>query len=344
MQLSPSTPSQPQALKIGETFRKSAIKRHEEKIQGIQCYLKEIPPERFEQIENGIEGLGKGTIIIQRDFDALAAELQQAHTQITKPRRKKIGSNHKISLARYRIVELAEVINDMETQAQAATMASASNPNRNTGPTGTPAVKTGNYKEFISCQPFYFNGTEGAVVTTKESLMTEELSTTAPAATTTTATPTIVTIIIDNRTEGKKLVEPVLLLHQEKVGMPEISLCVKGAITITADPVLWFAMPVVRKDTTQISAKRPTLMPKEEPTCWRSESQQDPQTSLHEKRLKDIFVVKEFPDVFPEDLPGIPPVRQVEFQIDLIPITLYSSTPSRLAPSDNAGVIYHFKN
>ncbi|GJT18496.1 reverse transcriptase domain-containing protein [Tanacetum coccineum] len=48
-------------------------------------------------------------------------------------------------------------------EAQAATMASASNPNRNTGPTGTPAVKTGNYKEFISCQPFYFNGTEGAV-------------------------------------------------------------------------------------------------------------------------------------------------------------------------------------
>ncbi|GJR96284.1 reverse transcriptase domain-containing protein [Tanacetum coccineum] len=48
-------------------------------------------------------------------------------------------------------------------EAQAATMANASNPNRNTGPTGTPVVKTGNYKEFISCQPFYFNGTEGAV-------------------------------------------------------------------------------------------------------------------------------------------------------------------------------------
>ncbi|GKC71098.1 reverse transcriptase domain-containing protein [Tanacetum coccineum] len=42
-------------------------------------------------------------------------------------------------------------------------MASASNPNRNTGPTGTPVAKTGNYKEFVSCQPFYFNGTEGAV-------------------------------------------------------------------------------------------------------------------------------------------------------------------------------------
>ncbi|GKD41526.1 hypothetical protein Tco_1261733 [Tanacetum coccineum] len=48
-------------------------------------------------------------------------------------------------------------------EAQAATMASASNPNRNTGPTGIPVTKTGNYKEFVSCQPFYFNGTEGAI-------------------------------------------------------------------------------------------------------------------------------------------------------------------------------------
>ncbi|GJT99448.1 hypothetical protein Tco_1109787 [Tanacetum coccineum] len=48
-------------------------------------------------------------------------------------------------------------------KAQAATMASASNPNKNTGPTGTPVAKTGNYKEFISCQPLYFNGMEGAV-------------------------------------------------------------------------------------------------------------------------------------------------------------------------------------
>ncbi|GKA46273.1 putative reverse transcriptase domain-containing protein [Tanacetum coccineum] len=48
-------------------------------------------------------------------------------------------------------------------EAQAATMANTSNPNKNTGPTQTPIAKTGNYKEFISCQPFYFNGTEGAV-------------------------------------------------------------------------------------------------------------------------------------------------------------------------------------
>ncbi|GJS42294.1 putative reverse transcriptase domain-containing protein [Tanacetum coccineum] len=48
-------------------------------------------------------------------------------------------------------------------EAQVATMASTSNPNRNTGTTGTPIAKIGNYKEFISYQPFYFNGTEEAV-------------------------------------------------------------------------------------------------------------------------------------------------------------------------------------
>ncbi|GKB50407.1 hypothetical protein Tco_0901160 [Tanacetum coccineum] len=48
-------------------------------------------------------------------------------------------------------------------EAQAATIAGTSNPNRNTDPTGTPVAKTGNYKEFISCQPFYFTGMEGAV-------------------------------------------------------------------------------------------------------------------------------------------------------------------------------------
>ncbi|GJZ39783.1 putative reverse transcriptase domain-containing protein [Tanacetum coccineum] len=54
-----------------------------------------------------------------------------------------------------------------------------------------------------------------------------------------------------------------------------------------------------------------------------------------EKRLEDISVVKEFLDVFPEDLPGIPPIRQVEFQIDLIPgAALSSETPYRLAPSE----------
>nr|GEV35829.1 putative reverse transcriptase domain-containing protein [Tanacetum cinerariifolium] len=52
-----------------------------------------------------------------------------------------------------------------------------------------------------------------------------------------------------------------------------------------------------------------------------------------ENRLEDIPVVKEFPDVFPEDLPGLPPILQVEFQIDLIPGTApVAHAHYRLAP------------
>ncbi|GKB40317.1 reverse transcriptase domain-containing protein [Tanacetum coccineum] len=54
-----------------------------------------------------------------------------------------------------------------------------------------------------------------------------------------------------------------------------------------------------------------------------------------EKRLEDIPVVKEFSDVFPEDLPGLPPILQVEFQIELIPgAAPIARTPYRLAPSE----------
>ncbi|GKF19402.1 hypothetical protein Tco_0068040, partial [Tanacetum coccineum] len=56
---------------------------------------------------------------------------------------------------------------------------------------------------------------------------------------------------------------------------------------------------------------------------------------MEEKRLEDILVVKEFPEVFPEDLPGLPLVRQVELQIDLIPgVAPVARAPYRLAPSE----------
>ncbi|GJZ63863.1 hypothetical protein Tco_0620284 [Tanacetum coccineum] len=38
-----------------------------------------------------------------------------------------------------------------------------------------------------------------------------------------------------------------------------------------------------------------------------------------EKQLEDVPIVREFPEVFPEDLSGLPPAPQVEFQIDLVP-------------------------
>ncbi|GJS84636.1 putative reverse transcriptase domain-containing protein [Tanacetum coccineum] len=53
-----------------------------------------------------------------------------------------------------------------------------------------------------------------------------------------------------------------------------------------------------------------------------------------EKRLEDILIVRDFPEVFPEDFPGLPPTRQVEFQIDLIPgAAPVARAPYRLSPS-----------
>ncbi|GJX65067.1 putative reverse transcriptase domain-containing protein [Tanacetum coccineum] len=54
-----------------------------------------------------------------------------------------------------------------------------------------------------------------------------------------------------------------------------------------------------------------------------------------EKRLEDVPVIRDFPEVFPEELPGLPPPRQVEFRIDLIPgAAPVARAPYRLAPSE----------
>nr|GEZ62045.1 putative reverse transcriptase domain-containing protein [Tanacetum cinerariifolium] len=54
-----------------------------------------------------------------------------------------------------------------------------------------------------------------------------------------------------------------------------------------------------------------------------------------EKRIKDVPVIRDFPEVFPDDLPGLPPPRQVEFRIDLAPgAAPVARAPYRLAQSE----------
>ncbi|GJW86084.1 putative reverse transcriptase domain-containing protein [Tanacetum coccineum] len=53
------------------------------------------------------------------------------------------------------------------------------------------------------------------------------------------------------------------------------------------------------------------------------------------KQIKDVPIIRDFPKVFPEDLPGLPPTRPVEFQIDLISgAAPVARAPYRLAPSE----------
>ncbi|GJW49054.1 reverse transcriptase domain-containing protein [Tanacetum coccineum] len=167
--------------KRGESSRKTSLERHEEQIEEILNHLDELSLDRIKYIEDKIEELGKG-------------------------RKKQMGNNQKISLAHFRITDLEQIINDIQIrhqedkesllnainelkispkgpsdysirsyvtaalEAHAATMTGTSNPNRNTGPTGTPVAKMGNYKEFISCQPFYFNVTFATGTLTDDSL------------------------------------------------------------------------------------------------------------------------------------------------------------------------------
>ncbi|KAI3776561.1 hypothetical protein L1987_46347 [Smallanthus sonchifolius] len=59
------------------------------------------------------------------------------------------------------------------------------------------------------------------------------------------------------------------------------------------------------------------------------------QKDVEKKSIQDIPIIRDFPEVFPEDLSGLPPVRQVEFRIDLVPgANPVARAPYRLAPSE----------
>ncbi|GJZ69744.1 hypothetical protein Tco_0633294 [Tanacetum coccineum] len=93
---SSSTSALPQAFKIGESSRKLGI----------------------EHIKGMIEGLGKGRVIIQQDFDNLEAELRGSHTKIAKLQRKQMGNNNKIAQARFRIANLEQIIKEIQVRHQ----------------------------------------------------------------------------------------------------------------------------------------------------------------------------------------------------------------------------------
>nr|GEV01501.1 putative reverse transcriptase domain-containing protein [Tanacetum cinerariifolium] len=121
------------------------------KIKEIQNHIDKISLDHIEHIENKIEGLRQGPVIIQQEFDTLEAKLQQARAQITK---------------------LEHIINDIQIlvdsvatalETQAATMANADNANRNLEPKEAPIARKCSYKEFMIYQPFNFKGTKVAI-------------------------------------------------------------------------------------------------------------------------------------------------------------------------------------
>ncbi|GJR13474.1 hypothetical protein Tco_0796126 [Tanacetum coccineum] len=109
----------PPSSMLSPISRKTSLERHKEQIEEILYHLKELSLDRIEHIKDKIEGLGKGRVIIQQDFDNLEAKLRESHTQIAKFQRKQMGNNSKIALVRFRIANLEQVIKDIQVRHQA---------------------------------------------------------------------------------------------------------------------------------------------------------------------------------------------------------------------------------
>ncbi|GKB81853.1 hypothetical protein Tco_0948748 [Tanacetum coccineum] len=79
-----STSALPQEFEMGESSHKTSLECHEEQIEEILNHLDKLSLNIIKHIEDKIEGLVKGRVIIQQDFDNMEAELQKAHARITK--------------------------------------------------------------------------------------------------------------------------------------------------------------------------------------------------------------------------------------------------------------------
>nr|GEY71258.1 hypothetical protein [Tanacetum cinerariifolium] len=87
-------------------------------IETILNHLDELHLERIKHMEDKIEGLGNGQIIIQRDFNQLEIELQEARTQIFGFQREQVRHDEEIVLLRAKTSTLEMLIEDIQTTAK----------------------------------------------------------------------------------------------------------------------------------------------------------------------------------------------------------------------------------
>nr|GEV24246.1 reverse transcriptase domain-containing protein [Tanacetum cinerariifolium] len=235
-------------------------------------------------------------------------------------------------------------------EIQAATMANADNANRNSKPREAPVARKCSYKEFMSCQPFNFKSSEGAIGLICWFERTESVFSRSNYT---------ADCKIKFATEAYKItwVEFKKLLIKKYYPQTEIQkmedefyhLTVKGndlKTYVRRFQELATLLPTMVSDSEKLLEAFIEGLPQSIEGNVTASKLQTLKEAINiaqrlmdqkseEKRLEDIPVVKEFPDVFLEDLPGLPPIRQVEFQIDIIPgAALVARAPYRLAPSE----------
>ncbi|GKA02852.1 putative reverse transcriptase domain-containing protein [Tanacetum coccineum] len=385
---SSSNSALPQAFEIGESSRKTSLERHEEQIEEILNHLDELSLDRIEHIEEKIEGLRKGRVIIQQDFDNLEAKLRESHTQIAKLKRKQIGNNNKIALARFRIANLEQIIEDIQVTKHTPVQVSSdhkrkfddrrtfnNNNYRNTNTNNrynnhqpqqnrrqetfrsyvvTPTENNGYIGNRPLCKKCTLHHTGPCTVKcntcNKVGHLTKNCRNKGPA-TGSNLLPVTVTChacgekghyanqcrkTTNNNAQGRAYMLRDRNAHQDPNG---------ATLTLLNQPFEIDLMPIklgsfdVVIGMDWLSKYHARIICDEKvihiPINGETLIIRVMEKKSDEKRLEDIPVVREFPEVFPEDLPGLPPVRQVEFQIDLIPgATPVARAPYRLAPSE----------
>nr|GEY36155.1 putative reverse transcriptase domain-containing protein [Tanacetum cinerariifolium] len=320
------TPTLPKEFEIGESSRKTSLERREEQIEEILNHLDELSLDRIKNMEDNIEGLGKGRVIIQQDFDNLETELQVTHAQVAKLQRNQLRQNNKTALDRFRINDLEQIIKEIQARHQVD-------------------------KEMFSCS----NYTKDYKVKFATGTLTEE----ALSWWNSIAQPIgiekayKITWTYVRRFHELATLYPTMVSNSEKMmeafigGLPQ---SIEGNVTASKPQTLKKAINIAQRlmvrekghyanqcrKTTNNNAQGRAYMLRD------INAHRDPKVvtaqvmekKSEDKRLEDIPVVREFPDIFPEDLPSLPSVRQVEFQIDLIlGATLVARIPYRLAPS-----------
>nr|GEW72004.1 putative reverse transcriptase domain-containing protein [Tanacetum cinerariifolium] len=345
-----------QDYEMRESSHDSTLEQHGKQIEEILNHLDELPLDRIERIEDVVKGLSKGGVIIQQDYDQMRIEFQKSRSQDA-----------------IRKLVADSVAAALETQT--ATMAEADNSIRE-----IHVAKRGNYKEFIRCQPFYFNGMEGVVGLIRWFDRAESNAYAQPIGIeqanriTWTELKRLLTNKYCPQTEIKKMedefynlsvkgndlktyvrrfqelavLNPNMVPNNEKLmevfigGLPR---SIEGNVTASKPQTLCRVCNKVGHLTKNCTNKGPATESNLQPVsviCHAYEEKghyrsQCSKTNINANGRTYLLRDKnahQDPNVVTE-LPGLPPVRQVEFQIDLIPETApVAHAPYQLAPSE----------
>nr|GEU93554.1 reverse transcriptase domain-containing protein [Tanacetum cinerariifolium] len=169
----------PHIFETEESSHKTHLERHEEHIETILNHLDELPFKRIEEIKDKIRGHDDEVVLARvriSTLEMIIEDIQVRHRLDTrslleairelknnKTAPKKTSTSTAPAMTQTAIRKLVADSVATALEAQAANVANAENTNRNTEPIEAPVARKCSYKEFISCQPFNFKGTEGAV-------------------------------------------------------------------------------------------------------------------------------------------------------------------------------------